>query len=64
MNRAYLERNGVRVESVVAAARNDLLVPVTPMLVLVRADGTVVNSWRGRLSASGEQELLKALDHP
>lgn len=60
-NDSYLRSNGVIVDRVVSALANGLKPAGTPTLVLVRADGRVVNSWRGRLSPEREREVVRAL---
>jgi len=60
-NEAFLRKNGVVVDRVISGGRNGLPAGGTPTLVLVRNDGSIVNSWRGKLNPEREEEVIQAL---
>jgi peroxiredoxin len=61
-NRAYLQRHGVNIDAVISVRDNGLRVQPTPTLLLVRRDGTVMKSWRGKVDGAREQEVLAAIE--
>jgi len=61
VNIRYLTSQGVRADGVAAIQQTKIRVSGTPTLVVVRRDGTVVNSWRGRLTEDQEREVLAAV---
>lgn len=58
---AYLKASEVQVDQVAGVRPGGLKVPGTPFLVLVDANGTVTQVWRGKLGVSQEQELFALL---
>lgn len=52
---------GVEVDAVVPVDFQQLGIPGTPTLLLVDRQGKVLGSWVGKLDASREKEVLKAL---
>jgi hypothetical protein len=61
VNRDYLRKNGVIADGYGSIADSGVLARATPTLILVRRDGTVLNSWTGQLSEKEEQSLLASL---
>ena len=61
-NRAFLEGNGVHIDAVVPVAGSGVEVPLTPMLILVHKDGSVIDSWAGELSAGQQSQVLDAAE--
>lgn len=61
VNQMYLASNGIQVDTVASAANNNISVHGTPTLLLLRNDGKVIASWRGKLSARQEDDVLSAL---
>jgi hypothetical protein len=59
VNRAFLEGNGVPVDAAVPVAESGVLVQVTPAIILVRQDGTVIESWIGEVSSKKEAQVLR-----
>ncbi|HZI18070.1 MAG TPA: hypothetical protein VEY09_05685 [Pyrinomonadaceae bacterium] len=59
--RKYLEGLGVKVDEVRQASPLSTGAGGTPTLILVGADGTVKDSWVGRLAAPQEAEVLNRL---
>lgn len=60
-NKTYLQEHGVAVDAVVSLRGNGLRDQPTPSFLLVRKDGTVLGSWRGKLDSAREQELLAGI---
>jgi len=61
VNREYLLSNSVPVELVASITKSGIVSAGTPTLLLVRSDGKVINSWRGRLDEPGERQVFGAL---
>lgn len=61
VNQAYLASNGIQIDAVASAEQNNISVHGTPTLLLLRNDGRVIASWRGKLSARQEDDVLSAL---
>ena len=60
--REYLASHDVSVDRIVQFPDAGVNIRGTPTLILVNADGEVVNSWAGQLRADEEAEFVKALD--
>lgn len=60
---AYLFRNGVQVDDIVATrtSMKDLKIRGTPTLILANADGKVERVWSGRLRPQQETEVLSLM---
>jgi hypothetical protein len=58
-NRAFLESNDVPIDASLSIPQSGVSVQQTPTLILVRRDGTVINSWLGQLSAEKEGQILR-----
>jgi hypothetical protein len=58
INRAFLESNSVPVDAAVPIQQSGIVVQMTPFLIVVRKDGSVISSWAGQLSASQETQVL------
>lgn len=57
----YLQRNNVNVTKVVGLGEGMLpRVTVTPTLILINRNGTVVKSWIGKLRPDKEEEVIEA----
>ncbi len=61
-NRAFLEDNEVSVDAALSLRQSRLSLGMTPLLILVRKDGTVVGSWQGKLSGQMEKQVLKIVE--
>jgi peroxiredoxin len=61
-NRAFLEDNQVSVDAALSVRQSRLSLGMTPLLILVRKDGTVVGSWEGKLSGRMEKQVLKIVE--
>jgi len=61
VNQMYLVSNGIEIDTVASATKNNIGVHGTPALLLLRNDGKVIASWRGKLSARQEDDVLSAL---
>lgn len=59
--RQYLGKLRVEVDEVVQAPLNSIYVSGTPTLMLVDHEGTVLNTWIGKLPAQREAEVLTYL---
>jgi len=60
-NLAYLEANGIRLETVLSTQESKLAVRGTPTVLVIKKDGTVLGSWQGRLGGKGEREVVQAV---
>jgi len=60
LNRDYLSRNGVTVDSVVSDVDAKVRVAATPTLILVGSDGTILQSWIGKLNPKQEKDVETA----
>lgn len=60
--REYLASHNVSIERIVQFSDAGVSVRGTPTLILIDADGEVVNSWAGQLRPDEEVEFVKALD--
>lgn len=58
-NRAYLASQGVQVDAALDIAATGVSVRGTPTLILVRRDGTVIQSWPGKLGSASEAAVLR-----
>jgi len=62
VNRAFLGSHGIAVDAVLLQSDSGVKVPHLPTLILVRGDGTIVNSWEGQPRDDATQRsVLKAL---
>jgi hypothetical protein len=61
VNQAYLVSHGIVVERVLSQAESGVHVPQVPSLILVRGDGTVVDSWTGLADGAFERSAMKAV---
>lgn len=61
VNRSYLSKHHVQVDSVVSTDESGLSLRSTPFLIVVDSAGTVVGSWQGQLNPQREDQVLKAL---
>jgi thiol-disulfide isomerase/thioredoxin len=61
VNRHYLSLHGIQPDDVVSAYANGIRLPATPHLVVVRRDGSVIDSWIGRLDRRAEAEVMDAI---
>jgi hypothetical protein len=61
VNQVYLASNGVEIDAVASSVKNHVNVYSTPTLLLLRDDGSVIASWRGKLSIRQEDEVLIAV---
>lgn len=61
VNREYLHSHGVLPDDVASLEKTGLRAPRTPTLVLIRSDGTVENSWRGKLDEVGQKTVMAAV---
>lgn len=57
----YLQNQRIAIPSVLSIARTKLRVRSTPTLLWLDANGRIKDMWIGRLSAEGEQYVLRAL---
>jgi hypothetical protein len=60
-NRQYFLSHGIAIDMPAPMGDTGLRVRGTPTLLLVRADGTVVGAWVGKLGEPMEREVLKAI---
>jgi thioredoxin-related protein len=60
-NRAFLASNGVFVDSVLTTEESGFRVPTVPSMILMRKDGSVIDSWTGLADSSLQQAALRAL---
>jgi hypothetical protein len=58
----YVRYNRLRVKAIPEFEFPAIGVGGTPTLLLVNADGRLLDSWAGRLSAEGEEEVLRAIN--
>jgi hypothetical protein len=63
-NRDYLLQNGLQVDSLVSGKEQRMNISATPTLILVKNDGTVINSWVGQLSTADERKVESAVRNP
>jgi len=62
VNRAFLESHGIAVDAALSQSDSGIQVSHLPTLILVRSDGTVVNSWVGQIRDTAVQKsVLKSL---
>jgi peroxiredoxin len=62
-NRKFLESNGIAVDRVLSGAAAGVRVKGVPSLILVRRDGTVIDSWAGQPHGeSSERKVLQLID--
>ncbi len=61
VNKNYLAASGVAVDDVLFADDDGIRVAATPTLLLLRSDGSIVNSWVGKLTAAQEKEIWSSL---
>jgi len=61
-NADYLSSNQVSPDAIISAEKNQIPASATPLLILVRGDGRVVNSWTGQLGESQEKEVLHTIE--
>jgi hypothetical protein len=59
--RSFLSQQGLQVDEVVQTPFYKIGVKGTPTLLLVDAAGMLTRGWLGKLSSSGEREILQAL---
>jgi hypothetical protein len=59
VNRAFLESNSVPVDADLSIPQSGIAVQNTPLLILVRKDGTIIDSWVGELSTLTEWRVLR-----
>jgi hypothetical protein len=59
INRAFLETNGVPVDASLSAQQSGVVVAQTPLLILVRSDGSIIDSWVGALDSANEARVLR-----
>ena len=60
--REYLASHSVTIDRIVRFPDSGMTIRGTPTLVLVNAEGEVVNSWAGQLRPDEEAEFLQALN--
>jgi thioredoxin-related protein len=58
---AYLNKLGLSVDEIKQASPSSIGVRGTPTLILLSRQGTVIESWRGKLSAEEESSVLEHL---
>ena len=61
VNRAYLSSNGISADRALSQPDSRVLVSQVPSLILVRRDGTVVDSWSGQADSAIEKAALQSL---
>lgn len=62
VNRTFLESHGIAVESALSQSDSGLQVMHTPTLILLRRDGTIIDSWVGQpRDERAQQSIMKAL---
>jgi hypothetical protein len=61
VNETYLTSHGIAVERVLSQVESGVVVPQVPSLILVRRDGTVVDSWTGRADEAVARSAMTAL---
>lgn len=62
VNRTFLASHGIGVETVLSQPESGVQIPVVPSLILVKGDGTVIDSWSGRpTDASYERLVIEAI---
>jgi thioredoxin-related protein len=61
VNKTFLSAHGVSTDTVAGLKDNRLKVSATPTLILVRSDGTVVNSWVGKIATEKEAEVMATI---
>jgi len=59
--RAYVEQHALQADVVATVPRNYLKSTLTPFMLLVSADGHVLESWPGFLDEARRKEVLRAL---
>ena len=57
----YLNKLGLSVDQVVQVPLGSIGVAGTPTLILVGSNGAIVNSWRGKLAATKEEEVINQI---
>ena len=57
----YIDSNGFVVDQIIKASPSELLVRGTPTLVLLDKNGTVLESWAGKLPPEKEKEVAERL---
>ena len=57
----YLNKNGIKADDVRQTALSAINVRATPTLIVLDNQGTVVNSWVGKLSLTKEAEVVESL---
>jgi hypothetical protein len=61
-NRAFLEANQVSVDTTLSLSQSRIRLELTPAIIFVRKDGTVIGSWRGSLNGQKEREVLRVVE--
>lgn len=61
VNQRYLASHSVLIPEVTSGITNHINIYSTPMLVLVRSDGTVIGSWLGLLNERQQDDVLAAI---
>lgn len=61
--RRYVTSLGIKVDDVLQAPLDSIKVAGTPTLILVSSEGTVVDSWIGKLSAEREKLVLDEVNN-
>lgn len=59
VNRAFLESNNVPIDASLSIPQSGIVVLQTPLLILVRRDGSVISSWVGELGIEKEEQVLR-----
>jgi hypothetical protein len=59
--RAYIQQHTLQPDVVASVPKDYLKSTLTPFMVLVSADGRVLQSWPGFLDEARRQEVLRAL---
>jgi hypothetical protein len=57
----YLDLNNIKVDQILNASLSSLGIDGTPTLLIVGGDGAILDSWRGKLTAERENEVLAKL---
>jgi len=58
LNKAFLASHGIEVEKALSQTESGVRVPQVPALILVRGDGTIIDSWLGRATKTALQRAV------